>query len=114
MEKIIDFLRNLSEKEEFYFYLNEETKEVWVSGYNNNVKFDLLVRPIKKIYIKVIYETPFRRIPILFLDEEKALRRLQTIFKSLESDEETSDTQKIEGENIFGFSGYSVERAKSN
>ena len=114
MEKIIDFLRNLSEEKDFYFYLNEETKEIWVSGYNNSVKFDLLVRPIKKVYIKVIYETPFRRVPILFLDEEKALKRLQTIFKSLENKEDVSKTQKMEGENIFGFSGYSIERAKNN
>ena len=33
---------------------------------------------------------------------------------SLENKEEVSDTQKMEGENIFGFSGYSIERARNN
>lgn len=113
MEKIIEFLKEISEEKNFYFFLNDETKEVWVSGYNNGVKFDLLVRPIKKVYIKVIYETPYKRVPILFLEEEKALKRLQTILKT-EKEENISDNPKVEGENIFGFGGYSIERAKLN
>lgn len=114
MEKIIKFLENLSKENEFYFYRNEDTDEVWVSGYNNYIKFDLLVRPIKKTYIKVIYETPFKRVPILFLDEEQALKRLKTIFKSETKEDGSGDTTKLEGKNIFGFKGYTIERAGNN
>lgn len=109
MDKIISYLKDLSNEKGFYFFLNEDTKEIWISGVNNNVRFDLLVRPIKKRYIKVIYDTPFKRVPILFLDEESTLKKLKKIFNSDTTQEKSK--VKFEGENIFGFNGYTIERA---
>ena len=109
MDKITSYLKNLSKERGFYFFLNEETKEIWISGINNNVRFDLLVRPIKKRYIKVIYDTPFKRVPILFLDEDSTLKKLDRIF-NIEQTQEKGKV-KFEGENIFGFNGYTIERA---
>jgi len=114
MKKVIDFLKTLSAEKNFQFYMDNDTKEIWISGYNNSVKFDLTVRPIKNIYIKVVYETPFKRVPILFLDEEQTLKRLQSIFTAPNDNENKKDDDKKEGKGIFGFSGYSIERAKTS
>jgi hypothetical protein len=85
MKKIPDYLKDISHKEGFSYFYHDETKEVWVSGHNKGTKFDLLVRPIKRRYIKVIYETPDERKVILFLSEKDALNRLKKLFSSEES-----------------------------
>ncbi len=81
MENLISFLKEISQEKGFDFFIYEEKKEVWISGVNFGEKFDLLVRPIKNRYIKVIYETPSERIPILFEKEEAAIKRIEKFFK---------------------------------
>ncbi|WP_457641562.1 hypothetical protein [Persephonella sp.] len=88
MKKIPQFLRDIAGKEEFTYFFHEETGEVWISGHNKGIRFDLLVRPIKKRYVKVVYETPDERKSALFLSEKDALNRLKKIFSS----EETLET----------------------
>jgi len=108
MESIVYFLRELSKERDYHFFYDEGIKHLWVSGRFNGKHFDLVVFPIKKRYIKVVYETADRRLPILFLNEQDALKRIKKIFSATEE----AKTKEIEGENIFGFEGYSIERAE--
>jgi hypothetical protein len=108
MDNIVQYLKELSDRNEYYFYFDEELKQVWIAGKFNGKHFDLVAYPIKRRYIKVVYETADRRLPMLFLNENDALRRVKKIFDEKKEDE----TKQIEGQNIFGFQGYSVERAK--
>ncbi|WP_457621229.1 hypothetical protein [Persephonella sp.] len=88
MKKISEYLNEISQREGYSYFYHDETREIWISGHNRGVRFDLLVRPIKRRYIKVIYETPDERKVILFLSEKDALNRLKKIFSS----EETVET----------------------
>ncbi|NPA54126.1 MAG: hypothetical protein GXO21_05595 [Aquificae bacterium] len=80
MKKLISFLKDFSSEKGFDFFIYEDKKEVWITGNNHGIKFDLLVRPIKNRYIKIIYETPSERIPVLFDNEEKAIKRIEKFF----------------------------------
>ncbi len=80
MERLIEFLKELSQEKGFEFFIYEDKKEVWITGNNHGTKFDLLVRPIKSRYIKIIYETPSERIPVLFESEERAIKRIEKFF----------------------------------
>ncbi len=96
MEKILEFLKNLSQENNFDFFLYEEKKEVWISGNNHGTRFDLLVRPVKNRYIKVIYETPSERIPVLFENEDKAIKRIEKFFIKREKVENPETYSVIE------------------
>ncbi|WP_456401444.1 hypothetical protein [Persephonella sp.] len=85
MKKIPDFLKEISERENFSYFFHEDSKEVWISGHHKGKRFDLLVRPVKKRYIKVNYETPDERRIILFLSEKDALNRLKKMFSKEET-----------------------------
>ncbi len=87
MEKIIDYLKGISEEKGFEFFIYEDKKEVWITGNNHGTKFDLLVRPIKNRYIKIIYETPSERIPVLIESEDRAIKRIEKFFTKKEKAE---------------------------
>ncbi len=107
MEKLLEFLKELSEEKNFEFFLYEEKKEVWITGNNYGIKFDLLVRPIKNRYIKVIYETPAERIPILFEDEEKAIRKIEKLFVEKEKVENPKTYSIVEEKLNIEMESYS-------
>jgi hypothetical protein len=108
MDSIVNFLKDLAEDREYYFYYDDELKQVWITGRLNGKHFDLVAFPIKR-YVKVVFETADRRLPMLFLNENDALKRIQKIF----SEQQKEGAEKVEGQNIFGFQGYSIERAKN-
>jgi hypothetical protein len=87
MEKLIDYLKNISEEKGFEFFIYEDKKEVWITGNNHGTKFDLLVRPIKNRYIKIIYETPSERIPVLLESEDRAIQKIEKFFTKKEKAE---------------------------
>jgi len=117
MDNIVQYLKELSEEKDYYFYYDDEIKQVWITGKINGKHFDLVAFPIKRRYIKVVFETADRRLPMLFLNETDALKRVKKIFSDIQtkevSDIQTKEVKEIEGQNIFGFQGYSIERAKN-
>jgi len=94
MEKISKFLKKVSEENDYYYFTYEKTGEIWISGYRNGVKFDLVVKPVKKHQVKVIYETPDERRIALFLNKIDAYRRIKKIFSETqqEKNEETASS----------------------
>ncbi len=96
MKRLIEFLKEISRERGFEIFFYEEKKELWITGDNHGTKFDLLVRPIKNRYIKVLYETPSERIPILFEDEEKAINRIKKLFVKKEKVENSESYSIIE------------------
>ncbi len=107
MDKLLEFLKTFSEEKDFEFFLYEEKNEVWITGSNHGTKFDLLVRPIKNRYIKVIYETPAERIPILFEDEERAIKRIEKFFVKKEKVENPETYSIIEEKLNIEMGSYS-------
>ncbi len=52
MEKISKFLKKISQENDYYYFTYEKTGEIWISGYRNGIKFDLVVKPVKKHQVK--------------------------------------------------------------
>ncbi len=96
MENLINFLKELSQERNFEIFIYEEKKEVWMTGSNFGEKFDLVVRPIRNRYIKAVYETPAERIPVLFEDEEKAIKRIKKFFVEKEKVERSREIDIVE------------------
>ncbi|SNZ06699.1 hypothetical protein SAMN06265182_0767 [Persephonella hydrogeniphila] len=95
MEKITKFLKKISEENSYHFFIYEKTGEIWISGYRNSTKFDLVLKPIKKHQIKLIYETPDERKVALFLNKTDAYKRLKKIFSQEEHKNSEETVQSV-------------------
>ncbi len=94
MKRIHDFLKKISEEKGYDFFIYEKTHEIWVSGYKDGVKFDLVVKPVRKYQVKVIYEKPDERRVALFNNKNDAYNRLKKIFA--EEVQQQSEEQAVE------------------
>ncbi|WP_457640158.1 hypothetical protein [Persephonella sp.] len=95
MEKISKFLKKLSEENGFDYFSYEKTGEIWVSGYMNGTKFDLVVKPVKKHQVKVIFETPDERRVALFLNKIDAYRKIKKIMSLSEAKNSSEQVQTV-------------------
>ncbi|WP_456392721.1 hypothetical protein [Persephonella sp.] len=93
MEKISRFLRKVSEENNFYFFTYDRSGEIWVSGYINDTKFDLVVKPIRKHQVKVIFETPDERRVALFNNKIDAYRRIKKLLTVQENQDRGETVQ---------------------
>ncbi|WP_457624253.1 hypothetical protein [Persephonella sp.] len=93
MEKISRFLRKVSEENDFYFFTYDRSGEIWVSGYINDTKFDLVVKPIRKHQVKVIFETPDERRVALFNNKIDAYRRIKKLLTVQENQDRGETVQ---------------------
>jgi hypothetical protein len=80
MEKILENIDKICNEFSFDKLYKEETKELWISGYKENIKFDLYIRPQKDGNIKLVFEIPQERKVCLFLNEEDTINRINKIF----------------------------------
>ncbi|WP_457625229.1 hypothetical protein [Persephonella sp.] len=95
MEKISKFLKKISEENGYHFFVYEKTGEIWISGYKNSTKFDLVVKPFQKHQVKLIYETPDERRVALFLNKVDAYKRLKKIFTQEEPQNSEEAVQSV-------------------
>jgi len=80
MEKILEKLDHICEEFNFEKLYREDTKELWITGYKEDTKFDLYIRPQKDGNIKLVFEIPQERKVCLFLNEEDTVKRIDKIF----------------------------------
>lgn len=80
MEKILELMQTISMENNYPLFYHEKTREIWISGYKENRKFDLFIKLLKDGSYKFVYETPYERKVALFLNEDNLLNRLSEIF----------------------------------
>lgn len=80
MENLILVCKEISEKNNYALFTHEDAREIWISGYKNNRKFDLFIKKLLDGTFKLIYEIPEERKVAIFLDEDKLIDRLKKIF----------------------------------
>ncbi len=80
MENLILACKEISEKSNHTSFIHEDTREIWISGYKNDRKFDLFIKKLLDGTFKLIYEIPEERKVTIFLDEDKLINRLKKIF----------------------------------
>ncbi|MDQ7055394.1 MAG: hypothetical protein Q9M89_02405 [Persephonella sp.] len=91
MEKITKFLKKVSEENGYDIFIYDKKSEIWVSGYKDGTKFDLVVKPFRKHQTLIIFEKPEERKVALFSNKIDAYRRLKKLFsKEKETTEETA------------------------
>jgi len=86
MEKIYKYLKKLSTERDYQYFQCEKTGEVWVSGYLDSEKFDIVVRPYRRFQVKVVFETPDERKVMLFPNKIDAYRRVKSFFEEKKED----------------------------
>ncbi|NPA58170.1 MAG: hypothetical protein GXN94_02625 [Aquificae bacterium] len=79
MEKISRFLKKVSQERDYQYFSHYRTGEIWISGYMDSTKFDLVVRPVRKHQVKVVFETADERKVALFNNKIEAYRRIKNI-----------------------------------
>lgn len=80
MEKILQLLNQIAQDNNYPIFYHDKTREMWITGYRENKKFDLFVKLLKDGSYKLIYEIPQERKVALFLNEDSLLVRLNKIF----------------------------------
>lgn len=80
MEKVVEFLKDVCMEKNYPIFFHEKTREIWISGYRENKKFDIFIKLLKDGSYKFIYEIPEERKVALFSNEDKLLNRLNKIF----------------------------------
>jgi len=80
MEKILKKVSSICEEFSFEKLYREDTNELWITGYKEDIKFDLYIRPQKDGNIKLVFEIPQERKVCLFLNEEDTIKRINKIF----------------------------------
>lgn len=104
MEKILEKLDHICEEFNFEKLYREDTKELWITGYKEDTKFDLYIRFQKNGNIKLVFEIPQERKVCLFLNEEDTVKRINKIFY-----EDFYFPEKIEKEEITkGMQSYAT------
>ncbi len=95
MKKIIETVEKLCNEKGYSYLLLENPQEIWISGYKNDKKFDVFIRKFPEGYIKLVYEVPEERKPMLFKDseEEQIIERLLSLFEE-EAMLEKEETQE--------------------
>ncbi|WP_200674975.1 hypothetical protein [Persephonella atlantica] len=93
MEKITKFLKKVSEENGYEIFIYDKNREIWVSGYIDGTKFDLVVKPFRKHQVFIIFEKPEERRVALFSNKIDAYRRLKKIFS--EEKETTEETASV-------------------
>ncbi len=83
MENLILVCKEISEKNSYVLFIHEDAKEIWISGYKNNRKFDLFTKKLFDGTFKLIYEIPEERKVAIFINEDKLIDRLKTIFSEV-------------------------------
>lgn len=78
MEKILELINRICK--EYPIFYHEKTREIWISGYKENKKFDVFIKILKDGSYKLVYEIPEERKIALFLNEDNLLNRLNKIF----------------------------------
>ena len=78
--EILETLNKICEEFNFEKLYHQETKELWITGYKDEIKFDLYIRPQKDGNYKVVFEIPSDRKVCLFLTEEDTIKRIEKIF----------------------------------
>ncbi len=81
MEKILKACGSLAHSEEYPIFYHDKSREIWITGYREGKKFDLFINKLYDGTLKLIYEIPEERKVTLFLDEDKLINRLKTIFE---------------------------------
>jgi hypothetical protein len=81
MEKILEACEALVQSEEYPIFYHDRSREIWITGYKEGKKFDLFIKKLYDGTFKLIYEIPEERKVALFLDEDKLINRLKTIFE---------------------------------
>jgi hypothetical protein len=81
MEKILEVCEALVQSEEYPIFYHDKSREIWITGYKDGKKFDLFIKKLYDGTFKLIYEIPEERKVALFLDEDKLINRLKTIFE---------------------------------
>jgi hypothetical protein len=81
MEKILETCEVLAHSEEYLIFYHDKSREIWIAGYKKGKKFDLFIKKLYDGTLKLIYEIPEERKVALFLDEDKLINRLKTIFE---------------------------------
>jgi len=80
MQKITEKTNSICEEFGFEKLYYEQTQELWITGYKNETKFDLYLKPQRDGNYKLVFEIPSERKVCLFLTEEETLKRLEKIF----------------------------------
>jgi len=96
MKSIFEVAEKLCKERGFNCFFLKKPSEVWISGYIFDKKFDIFIRELPDGNIKLIFEVPEERKPILFKDEESVIKRLYLL---VEEKEETKE--EITEEQIF-------------
>jgi len=81
MEKILEACEALVHSEKYPIFHHDISREIWITGYKDGKKFDLFIKKLYDGTFKLIYEVPEERKVSLFLDEDKLINRLKTIFE---------------------------------
>ncbi|NPA51598.1 MAG: hypothetical protein GXO22_01755 [Aquificae bacterium] len=98
MKKVLQTLEQLCKERNLNCFYLESPEELWISGYQNNKKFDLFVRRFPDGYIKLVFEVPEERKPILFHEKEED-KIIQKVYLLLEEKKESEKEE--EKEHIF-------------
>ncbi len=95
MKKVLEALEKICVERGLNCFFLENPQEVWITGYKNEKKFDLFVRKFPDGYIKIVFEVPEERKPMLFHeeDEEKVIDRIHLL---LEEEEKISEEESKE------------------
>lgn len=81
MENILNVCQALLATQEYPIFYHDKSREIWITGYKEGKKFDLFIKKLYDGTLKLIYEIPEERKVALFLDEDKLINRLKTIFE---------------------------------
>ena len=97
MKKIIETVEKLCNEKGYSYLLLENPQEIWISGYKNDKKFDVFIRKFPEGYIKLVYEIPEERKPMLFKDseEEPIIERLLSLLEEEEMLEKEETQEHI-------------------
>ncbi len=95
MRKVLEALEKICVEKGLNCFFLENPLEVWITGYQNDKKFDLFVRKFPDGYIKIVYELPEERKPMLFHEKEED-RVIERIYMLLEEKEKLVEEESKE------------------
>ncbi len=84
MREIFETVKKLCDEKEFSCFFLDRPEEIWISGYLSGKKFDIFVRKLPDGYIKLVFEIPEERKPMLFRDEKDVIKRLLFLIEERE------------------------------